>query len=147
MADTPVPPLSSAGSAADPLVLRLKPGDDLRRALEQEARHRDASWILLCGIGSFSTAMLRFAAAAAPSPLAGPLELLSLAGTVCADGAHLHAAVADGSGAVSGGHVCAGCIVATTAEIALLPLRDTCLGRREDPATGHPELTVRPAGY
>ncbi|MEQ8262726.1 PPC domain-containing DNA-binding protein [Pseudohaliea sp.] len=146
MADSHVTSPTPSGSPAEPLVLRLRPGDDLRLALEQEARQRDASWILLCGIGSFSTAMLRFAAAAAPAPLAGPLELLALAGTVCADGAHLHAAVANGSGAVSGGHVCAGCIVATTAEIALLPLRDTRLGRREDPATGHPELMVRPAG-
>ena len=125
--------------------MRLHPGDDLRLALEAEARRCASSWVLLSGIGSFSAAMLRFAAADGPSPVAGPLELLSLAGTVCSDGAHLHALVADGSGAVSGGHVCAGCTVATTAEIALLPLAGVRLGRRMDPVTGHPELTVRPA--
>jgi len=145
VADAPVPAPNSANSPAEPLVLRLHPGDDLRLALEAEARRRDASWILFSGIGSLVAAMLRFAAAEAPSPLAGPLELLSLAGTVCAEGAHLHAVVADGSGAVSGGHVCAGCTVATTAEIALLPLAELRLGRRIDPVTGHPELTVRPA--
>ncbi|HBO11591.1 MAG TPA: DUF296 domain-containing protein [Halieaceae bacterium] len=133
------------GVLAEPHVLRLHPGEDLRLALEAEAKQRDEGWILLSGIGSFSAAMLRYAAAGAPTPLAGPLELLSLAGTICADGAHLHAVVADGAGAVTGGHVCIGCTVATTAEIALLPLAGLRLGRRLDPATGHPELTVAPA--
>ncbi|MHA7817385.1 MAG: PPC domain-containing DNA-binding protein [Pseudohaliea sp.] len=136
--------LSSTGSPVEPLVLRLHPGDDLRLALEAESLRRAASWILISGIGSLDVAMLRFAAAGAPSPLAGPLELLSLAGTVSVDGAHLHAVVADAAGGVCGGHVCAGCTVATTAEIALLPLAGTRLGRRMDPATGHPELTMRP---
>jgi predicted DNA-binding protein with PD1-like motif len=133
------------GARVEPLVLRLHPGEDLRLALEAEAKRRDDGWILLSGIGSFSAAMLRYADAGAPTPLAGPLELLSLAGTVCADGAHLHAVVANGTGAVTGGHVCVGCTVATTAEIALLPLAELRLGRRMDPATGHPELTVSPA--
>jgi predicted DNA-binding protein with PD1-like motif len=134
---------SSTGAAAEPFVLRLHPGDDLRLALEAESRRRDASWILLTGIGSLSVAMLRYAAAPAPVPLSGPLELLSLAGTVSIDGAHLHAVLGSGDGRVRGGHVCAGCTVATTAEIALWPLRDVRLGRREDAATGHLELTVK----
>lgn len=127
---------------ADPVVLRLRPGADLRRALEKEAAQRAGSWVLISGIGSLEKAMLRYAGAADPAPLAGPLEILSLAGTVCSDGAHLHTLLADSEGTPRGGHVAAGCIVATTAELTLLPLRHTRLRRVPDPVTGFTELAV-----
>ncbi len=49
----------------------------------------------------------------------GELEILSLAGTLSPDGVHLHMAVADSSGTVIGGHLCAGSLVRTTAELVL----------------------------
>jgi predicted DNA-binding protein with PD1-like motif len=130
--------------SVDPVVLRLQPGADLRRTLEEEATQRDGSWVLISGIGSLERAMLRYAGAAAATPLPGPLEVLSLAGTVCADGAHLHALLADATGTPRGGHVAAGCIVATTAELTLLPLRDTRLRRVHDAETGFTELDAAP---
>jgi len=128
----------------DPVVLRLHPGADLRRALEEEAARRNGNWVLISGIGSLEGAMLRFAGAADPTALAGPLEVLSLAGTVCPDGAHLHTLLADATGTPRGGHVAAGCIVATTAELTLLPLHHTRLRRLQDAATGFTELAVYP---
>lgn len=127
---------------ATPVVLRLHPGEDLRLALEALARRDGQSAILVSGIGSLSVAMLRYAGADAATCLPGPLELLSLAGTLSPDGAHLHALVADGLGLVRGGHACAGCIVATTAELTLLPLGGVRLGRAMDPVTGYAELVV-----
>ena len=48
----------------------------------------------------------------------GKHEIVSLVGTVSADGkCHLHACLADGKGAVVGGHVVGGMTVFTTAEV------------------------------
>ena len=128
----------------DPTVLRLCPGDDLRCALEALAVREGASWLLVSGIGSLNTALLRYAGAKQPEALSGPLELLSLCGTLCPDGAHLHAVVADSSGIVRGGHICAGCTVATTAELGMLRVTAAQLRRELDAATGYSELRVFP---
>lgn len=127
--------------------LRLQPGDDLRRSLEQaigvEAR---ASAFVVAGIGSLSDPRLRLAGAEADTVLAGPWEILSLSGSVSPDGAHLHTAIADAQGRVVGGHVAYGNVVRTTAELLLIRLPDGQLAREHDPATGFKELVVRPAG-
>ena len=47
------------------------------------------------------------------------LEILSLSGTLSADGTHLHIAIADSSCAVIGGHLCPGSFMRTTAELAI----------------------------
>jgi predicted DNA-binding protein with PD1-like motif len=66
--------------------------------------------------------VLRYAAEPGGTVLEEPLELITLSGTLSADGAHLHASVADARGHVRGGHVMPGCIVRTTAEIVLAAL-------------------------
>jgi predicted DNA-binding protein with PD1-like motif len=74
----------------------------------------------------------------------GELEILSLSGTLSPDGAHLHIAVADSQGAVIGGHLCAGSLVRTTAELVIGLLPDWRISRELDPATGYPELRISP---
>lgn len=101
---------------------------------------------IVSGIGSFSQAMLRYAGEEQGTCLAGPLELLSLAGTLSLDGPHLHASVSDAQGLVRGGHVMQGCIVRTTAEIVLGLLPGWTFGRQLDPATGYPELVAGKSG-
>ena len=126
------------------LPLRLKPGDDLRNALEAAATSRDGGAVfVLSGIGSLGDAKLRLAGAAASETLAGPLEILSLAGSLCADGSHLHMSVADATGRVTGGHVAYGCIVRTTAEILLALLAEWNFSREPDATTGYKELVAR----
>lgn len=127
---------------SEPRILRLHPGDDLRPTLEALAVHEDSSWFLVSGIGSLTTASIRFAGAANPKEIEGPLEIVSLSGSVGPDGAHLHALVADAAGAVIGGHICAGCLIATTAELALVEVRENQLRREFDERTGYPELVV-----
>lgn len=124
------------------LPLRLSPGEDLRAGVEAALRGRAA--YLLQGIGSLSVARLRYAGRSEPVELRGDLEILTVAGSVSPDGAHLHMSVSDADGRVYGGHVAAGCIVRTTAELllALLPAHD--FAREHDPATGFTELVVRP---
>ncbi|QGZ42972.1 PPC domain-containing DNA-binding protein [Pseudoduganella flava] len=124
------------------LPLRLNPGDDLRAAIEQVAHGHDAVYVLQ-GIGSLSGAMLRFAGRPHADAITGDLEILTLAGTVSPDGAHLHMSVADAQGRVVGGHVAPGCRVRTTAELLLAVLPGHAFGRAHDAATGYPELTIR----
>jgi predicted DNA-binding protein with PD1-like motif len=72
------------------------------------------------------------------------LELIALSGTLSRYGMHLHGAVADAEGRVYGGHIMAGCVIRTTAEIAIAPLPHLRLRREPDPATGYLELVVEP---
>ena len=126
--------------------LRLVPGDDLRASIEQALRRLDASaGFVIQGIGSLSVAQLRFAGIDAPSELRGNLEILTLAGSVAPDGAHLHMSVSDAQGRVWGGHVASGCVVRTTAEILLVLLPAHRFSREPDAGTGFNELVIRPA--
>jgi predicted DNA-binding protein with PD1-like motif len=131
-------------------VLRLRPGEDLRGALEAAfrgigERGIDAACVV-SAVGSLSRAQLRYADAPRGTALDGPLELLSLSGTLSRDGPHLHASVADAAGRVSGGHVLRGCTVRTTAELVLALLPGWQFGRAPDAATGFLELVVRRPG-
>lgn len=119
--------------------LRLSPGDDLRGTLEAGGR----TGFVVAGIGSLAHAQLRFAGEAGPTHIEGPLEILTLSGSLTPDGAHLHASFSDASGRVVGGHVCAGCEVRTTAELLLAPLPAGALAREFDPVTGFAELVIR----
>lgn len=119
--------------------LRLHPGDDLRGALEAAGR----TGFVLAGIGSLTHAQLRFAGAPGPTRIEGPLEILTLSGSLTPAGVHLHVSVSDASGRVLGGHVCAGSEVCTTVELLVAPLPAGSLSRAFDPATGYAELVIR----
>jgi len=95
---------------------------------------------------SLSLVQLRFAGAAEATAIRGDLEILSLSGTLSPDGAHLHIAIAGSSGAVIGGHLCAGSLVRTTAELVVGLLPDWQFSRELDPATGYAELQIRRSG-
>ncbi|MEO1004130.1 MAG: PPC domain-containing DNA-binding protein [Cyanobacteria bacterium J06638_7] len=125
--------------------LRLRPGDDLRAALEvwMGQQHEQAGCVI-SGIGSLSGVQLRCAGAAGVTTISGELEIISLAGTLSVDGAHLHIAVADSSGAVIGGHLAPGSLVRTTAELLVGLLPQWRFRRAPDPATGYAELQIRP---
>lgn len=123
--------------------LRLSPGDDIRAAVEDTLRrHGWRAAFVIQGIGSLSVAQLRFAGIDSPAELRGDLEILTLAGSVSPDGAHLHMSVADARGHVSGGHVARGCVIRTTAELLLAVLPDQRFSREPDPATGFMELKI-----
>lgn len=129
----------------DTLPLRLLPGQDLRDALQTVLTERSlAAAFVLQGIGSLSVAHLRLAGASTTLELRGDLEILTLAGTLSPDGPHLHMAVSDGDGRVTGGHVGAGCIVRTTAEVLLALLPGHRFSREFDAGSGYDELVVRP---
>jgi predicted DNA-binding protein with PD1-like motif len=125
--------------------LRLQPGDDLRLALEAWMGERqEQAGCLISAVGSLSLAQLRLAGAAEATAIHGELEILSLSGTLSPDGAHLHIAIAGSSGAVIGGHLCAGSLVRTTAELVVGLLPEWRFRRELDPATGYAELRISP---
>ncbi len=128
------------------LPIRLSPGADLRRALEDSlpSQNTDSAFVA-AGIGSLVEARLRYAGESGETTLAGPLEILSVSGSLSPAGAHLHMSVADASGRVYGGHVGYGNTVRTTAEILLALLPDGTLTREPDAKTGFNELVVRTA--
>jgi predicted DNA-binding protein with PD1-like motif len=125
------------------LPLRLLPASDLRREIEQAVSALpEQSGFVPSGIGSLAQANLRFAAAELPTLLVEPLEVLSLAGSVTPEGAHLHASVSTASGRVLGGHLGYEHLVRTTAEILVAVLPEWRLSRERDPASGYEELTI-----
>lgn len=124
--------------------IRLGPGTDLRLGLEQLLVDRDEqAGCVISGIGSQSTAYLRLAGAIEPTRMRGEFEILSLAGTLSLNGAHLHLSIADGQGLVIGGHLGVGSLVRTTAELVVGVLPDWSFRREIDPATGFRELQIR----
>ena len=125
--------------------LRLHPGDGLRLALEAwvDAQQEQAGYVI-SAVGSMSLAQLRLAGATQATAIHGELEILSLSGTLSPDGAHLHIAIAGSSGAVIGGHLCAGSLVRTTAELVIGLLPQWRFRRVLDPATGYAELRISP---
>lgn len=127
--------------------LRLAPGEDLRPALERCARERGlAAAFVLAGIGSLRSVGLRCAGQEQGQQLEGPFEILSLCGTLGPDGAHLHIQLADSSGRCRGGHLLAGSPVFTTAELLIAELPGLAFGRRFDPRSGYPELSIETSG-
>ena len=127
--------------------LRLAPGQDLKHELQAfAAAEALEAGVIVTGLGSLTQAALRFAAALEGTVIDGPLELIALSGTLSRYGMHLHGAVADAQGRVYGGHILPGCIIRTTAEIAIAPLAHLRLDRQFDPQTGYWELVVEPSG-
>ena len=130
-------------------VLRLSPGDDLRVSLEAafaalSKEHGLEAACIMSAVGSLSRAVLRYADKPTGSDINASLELLMLSGTLSADGAHVHASVADEQGEVKGGHLMPGCIVRTTVEVVIALLPGWQFRRELDAATGFNELTPRP---
>jgi predicted DNA-binding protein with PD1-like motif len=129
--------------------VRLTPGTDLEQELKRltEALALRAGCILSC-VGSLSRARLRMPGAVGEAEVfrlfVEPMEIVSLTGTLCPDGLHVHVSLARRDGACLGGHLAAGCIVNTTAELVIGELPQVEFRRLPDPATGYDELSVQP---
>lgn len=122
--------------------IRLTPGQDLMEQLQAWAGDHDAASILSV-VGSLNHANLRFANQPKPTRIDGPLEILSLSGTLSKHGVHLHLSVADGDGKMTGGHLKTGSTIYTTAEIVLGVYPELVFDREFDETYGFKELVVR----
>jgi predicted DNA-binding protein with PD1-like motif len=126
--------------------VRLVPGVDLRHAIERlGAELPKRSGFVVSGVGSLVSARLRMADETEERSIHGPLEIISIAGSISPDGAHLHMSIANARGEVLGGHVCPGCEIRTTAELLIAEVPGYRLSRAFDANTGFRELVVQPA--
>lgn len=128
---------------------RLPPGADLKEELERlTAVHSLRAGCILSCVGSLSRARLRMPGTIGETEdfrtFVEPMEIVSLAGTLCLDGLHVHISLARRDGACIGGHLVPGCIVSTTAELVIGELQQLEFRRSLDSATGYNELSVRP---
>lgn len=123
--------------------LRLKPGEDLKQNLEQFAieRQLQASCILTA-VGSLEQVALRFAGRQQPNKFNGPAEIISLGGMLSIHGLHLHLAIANAQGETYGGHLVEGCLIYTTAEIAIIEIPQLVFKREYCPLSGYRELVI-----
>jgi hypothetical protein len=126
-----------------PHAFRLTQGDDLKASVLAyvKANSIKAGSLLSCA-GCLTTARIRLADESKSLTLDGPLEILTLSGTLTADHVHLHISVADKEGRVFGGHLMDGNLVSYTAEICLLSFTEQHFSREYDAATGFDELVV-----
>lgn len=130
-----------------PFPVRLHPGDDLRRALEAVvAAQGVTAAFVLSAVGSLCPAEIRLAGANEATRIDADTELLTLSGSIAANGSHLHMSVSDPQGSVLGGHVAYGCTVRTTAEVLLVLLPEWHFSREPDPRTGWAELAITRPG-
>jgi len=74
--------------------------------------------------------------------LQGSLEIVSLVGTVSANGCHQHICVSKNNGATKGGHLLEGNVIFTTAERIIGESQSPIFTREKDKSTGWNELKI-----
>lgn len=122
---------------------RLVPNQDLKQELvDYVLKNKISAAAVVACVGSLSKLNIRLASATNFMQREELFEIVSLSGTICADGAHLHISVANSDGGVCGGHLLNGNIIHTTAELVLLELNNLDFMRKLDPATGYSELHI-----
>ncbi len=72
----------------------------------------------------------------------GEFEIVSLVGTLEENDGHLHISISDKEGNVFGGHLKAGAIIRTTAEVVIAELGGLSFKRVFDQKTGYKELII-----
>ena len=123
------------------LPLKLGPGSDLRRSLEQLAIEQGGSGFVLGVVGNLSRAAFQCAGRSGPTILDGDLEIITLQGTVAPDGVHLHLSLSDSDCQVWGGHLEPGTLVLKGADLLVGFLPDSQPAPPAQPAV---EVAVLP---
>ena len=116
------------------LPLKLGPGSDLRRSLEQLAIEQGAAGFVLGVVGNLSRASFQCAGRSGPTILEGDLEIITLQGTVAPDGVHLYLSLSDSDCQVWGGHLEPGTLVLKGADLLVGFLQDSQPAPPDQPA-------------
>ncbi len=125
------------------VVIRLRPEQDLKKELENfVSEHQIQAGILLTCVGSLQKTHLRLANQPEGTSFEGKQEIVSLVGTLGVSGSHLHLSISDSTGKTIGGHLLEGCLVYTTAEIAIGILPQLRFERELDSISTYKELTI-----
>ena len=123
--------------------IRLKPGEDLRGAIQKYVNEGQisAGWIISCA-GSLTDYNIRFANQPDGSKASGHFEIVSLTGTLSVNGSHIHISISDSTGKTIGGHLLEGCKIYTTAEIIIGESKTMVFKRGKDGTTPWDELQI-----
>ncbi|ATG17258.1 DUF296 domain-containing protein [Providencia alcalifaciens] len=125
------------------IALRLRPGDDVILTLQQQVKHHQLQAAFIAGcVGSLTDVALRFAGQEDTHLTSGKFEIVSLIGTLDAQGEHLHLAVSDENGHMRGGHMMPGCTVRTTLELIIGELENNTFTREHCTLSGYEELVI-----
>lgn len=119
------------------LAIRLEKGTDLKKYLTSL---KIDCGVILSGVGCLSHLKIRLAGAKDFLDVEDDFEIVSLNGTICKDGVHIHIACSDSSGKVFGGHLLDGSIINTTAELVIGILEEYDAKRVFDKNTGYNEI-------
>ncbi len=124
--------------------LRLKPGQDLKRELENFVKLNQikAGFIITC-VGNLEKATLRMANENILKNFEEDYEIVSVVGTLSPEGIHLHMSLSDKEGNVIGGHLKEGCVIRTTVEIVIGEAENLTFSRTFDEKTGFKELKIK----
>ncbi len=119
------------------------PGTDLREGIQSFVLEQGiaAGWIC-CGVGSLSATNIRYANQPEGQQETGAFEIVSLTGTLSVHGSHIHISVSSNTGSVIGGHLLAGNLVFTTAEIIIQEDFSLVFTREADGTTSWKELQI-----
>ena len=152
----------SKGGLGKVVVMRLAPGCDLMKSLEEiTERENLRSGVVLSGAGSLRQVTLRNVRSFPDefpimdrnriyTPKKEPLELLSLSGNISRkDGeafVHCHVTVSSGldDGRAYGGHLTEGCVVFSTCEVIIAEITGLEMKRNIDAETRVLELYLEP---
>ena len=144
------------------VVMRLAPGCDLKKSLEEIAKSENLqSGLVLSGAASLSQVTLRNVRLFPDefpimdrnriyTPKKEPLELLSLSGNISRkdDEVHVHCHVTVSSGLddgkAYGGHLAEDCVVFSYCEVVIAEITGLKMKRDIDPETHGPELFFEP---
>ncbi|KJF80911.1 DUF296 domain-containing protein [Photobacterium angustum] len=126
-----------------PYAFRLTQGTDLKKSILHFVQdNKIQAGSLLSGIGCLSKVIIRLADESKTIEVLGPLEILTLSGTLTPQHVHLHISVADKKGQVIGGHLVDGSIVSYTAEICIASYTNLSFSREYDELTRFDELKI-----
>lgn len=130
-------------------VFRLRPGQDFVEELRGWATQKQIkAGAILSVVGSFTHIHLRYANQPTGTVQEGYFEIVSLVGTFNDTSHHLHVAVSNEKGQTFGGHMLAGNLVNTTAEVVVAELEDLIFSREKDEkslgGSGWNELVIKP---
>lgn len=123
---------------------RLEPGENLKSALSKMVLEKKlSSAAIVSGVGSLNFVDIRMADQKSATRIQGPLEIISLTGTISSDGScHIHIGVSDTKGKTVGGHLSDSSSIYTTVEAVLITDPNLVFSRELDSKTGYRELKV-----
>lgn len=124
-------------------IFRLTKGMDLKKSIIEYCKDNNIkAGIIGACVGCCYEIYFRLAGGKDFYHKIGDHEIVSMTGTISEDGVHIHVSFADIEGDVVGGHLSDGCYVGSTAEIAIIEVKEYKLTREFDESTGYKELVI-----